>query len=47
MLEANRGFVALRHQRDERGAAFIDTTAGWYFTSYSAITPPEAFVALR
>jgi hypothetical protein len=43
MLEANRGYVAYRHAQHHATATYTDTTAGWYFTVYWPITPPEVF----
>lgn len=44
MLSANRGFVALGHQRDGRGAAYIACTEGWFGTVYWIVTPSWCFL---
>lgn len=44
MLAANRGLIALWHQRDGRGAAFIVATEGWYGTVHWLVSPPWLFL---
>lgn len=43
MLEANRGYVCLARHQPDRVGVYADTTAGWYYTVYEAVTPAEAF----
>lgn len=44
MLAGNRGLIALWHQRDERNAAYIAVTEGWYATIHWMVTPDWCFL---
>lgn len=43
LLSANRGYVQLRHSRDERSGVFCSTTAGWYYTVFWPFLPRDAY----
>lgn len=45
MLCANRGYVQLRHSRDERSGVYCDTTVGWYWICFHVAVPIEVYRA--